>query len=305
MAHSTTDFKLRFIGVFLTLFLLIKPGVGFSQDLMSLIDTAQLLKKEIKVGTFKSTRLVNCPTIEVLGPRTLDVRISHRFGSINSGSENAWGIDGPANIRLALEYSYNGRLMAGVGRSSFEKMVDGFLKYRLLRQTVNNNMPVSLTLMASGFYTAQKDPNKDRNGFDKYKYFSNRLSFVNQLLVARKFNSRFSLQLGGWFAHYNLVDHARDNNDVFGATALTRIMLSRSVAMTFEYAWRGVSDYSENDYYDSMGIGFEIETGGHVFQIHVTNSFGIADNQYLTRSNTKWDNAGIRIGFNVSRVFTL
>src|SRR5207344_758691 len=115
------------------------------------------------------TRIINVHTVEVLGPRTLDFRISHRFGTVNSGSYNAWGIDGPANIRLSLEYSFDGRLMFGIGRSSYDKMVDGFLKFRLLRQTTDNSMPISATLFAGAYYTAIKDGNAEANGYDKYE----------------------------------------------------------------------------------------------------------------------------------------
>src|SRR6185436_2451137 len=97
---------------------------------------------------FKSTRLINQQTLESVGKRTLDFRISHRFGPVNSGSYGAWGIDGPVNIRLGLDYSFDGRLMFGIGRTSVDKIVDGFLKYRLLRQTTDGKMPVSVTLFA-------------------------------------------------------------------------------------------------------------------------------------------------------------
>jgi hypothetical protein len=292
----------KFVASFILLF---AGHFCFSQDLWNLLDSAQVVKQKLAYATFKTTRLVNMHTVETVGKRTLDIRISHRFGAINSGSYNAWGLDGPANIRLALEYSYDGRLMFGIGRSSYEKMDDVFLKYKLLRQTIDNAMPVTVTLISSGFYTAQKDPNSARNGFDKYSPASNRLSYVNQVLVARKFNNSISLQLGGWFAHYNLAEHAIDKNDVYGASGVARVKITKRMALTFEYALRATKKYSQNNYYDSMGAGFEIETGGHVFQIHVTNSFGIDENQFLTQTGTQWNNAGIRLGFNISRVFTL
>jgi hypothetical protein len=291
--------------ILLTIFYCQLSQPGFSQDLWNLVDSAQVPKKEFAYATFKTTRLVNLHTAEVLGKRTLDFRISHRFGAINSGSINAWGLDGPANIRIGLEYSLNGRWMVGIGRSSYEKMDDGFIKYKILRQTTGHGMPISLTFLTSVYYTAQKDANKERNGFDKYRYLSNRFSYVNELLVARKFSNSFSLQLGGWLVHTNLVDHPREKNDAYGASLATRLKFTKRMALAFEYAWRANKNYSESKYYDSMGIGLEIETGGHVFQVHVTNSFGIADNQFLTKTSSRWNNAGIRIGFNISRVFTL
>ncbi len=128
-------------------------------DLLGELDkntTETKVENDYVLATFKSTRNINFHTVEVLGKRTLDFRISHRFGELNTGSYNLYGIDGPANIRLGLEYSYDGRLMVGFGRSSYQKLYDGFLKFRLLRQTENNSMPVSVTLFTSTYYTTIK-----------------------------------------------------------------------------------------------------------------------------------------------------
>jgi hypothetical protein len=276
-----------------------------AQDLMNIADSASSSpKKEFTIATFKDTRLVNLHTIETAGKRTLDFRVSHRFGSFNSGSYNFFGLDGPASIRLGLEYSYDGRLMAGIGRSSVEKMFDGFLKFRLLRQTTNGKMPLSITLFTGMYYTTQKDANEQANGFDKYEISAHRVSYVYQMMLARKFSSNFSLQATPFFVHYNLVDNIEDKNDMYGVAAVTRMKFTKRMAITIEYAYR-MNDYSENTFYDSFGVGWEIETGGHVFSIHFTNSFGIVEPQFFGHTDTKWDNAGIRIGFNISRVFTI
>lgn len=262
-------------------------------------------EKDYVMATFKSTRNINFHTVEVLGKRSLDFRISHRFGEFKSGSDNLYGIDGPANIRLGLEYSHDGRLMAGFGRSSHQKMLDGFLKYRLFRQTEDGKMPVSVTLVSSVFYTLQDDPNKSSTGIDKYEKKSSRMSYVNQVIVGRKFTPSFSLQIAPVMIHYNLVDQFTDLNDMYMATVAGRIKLSKRFALTGEYAYRALSYSKRKTYYNSLGFGFDIETGGHVFQMHVTNSFGIADNQFYPYTSSSWKDNGIRIGFNVSRVFSL
>ncbi len=260
--------------------------------------------KTLSIATFKTTRLINFHTLETLGERTLDFRISHRFGPLNSGVDNFWGIDGGASIRLGLEYSYDGRLMFGIGRTSYQKMLDGFVKYRLLRQTEEKGMPVSVTLLAGMYCTTVKDIMKQTTGFGRYDNFYSRLSYSYQAIAGRKFNKHFSAQIAPWFVHYNQVDGILDANDMYGVAGALRYKFSRSMALTAEYAFR-VNSYSERDYYDSFGIGFEIETGGHVFQMHVTNSFGLVENQFLPYTDTKWGNGGIRIGFNISRVFTI
>lgn len=282
------------------------PGTTKAQDdLLNQLEDSSAASKDFVQATFKGTRIINFHTSEVPGKRTLDFRISHRFGEFNSGSYNAYGIDGPANIRLGLEYSYDGRLMVGFGRSSYEKQLDGFIKYRLLRQTESGSMPISLTLFTSAFATLQKDVTKSSTGFDKYKYFSNRMSYVHQVIVARKFSPSFSLQIAPVMVHYNLVDNFSDLNDMFLVEVAGRIKITKRFALTAEYAY-SVRDYSKTQtYYNPLGVGIDIETGGHVFQLHVTNSFGIADNQFYPYTKTSWQDNGIRLGFNVSRVFTL
>jgi hypothetical protein len=255
-------------------------------------------------ATFKTTRLINVHTLETLGKRTLDVRISHRFAPLNSGSYNNWGIDGPATIRIGLEYSRDGRLMAGVGRSSQEKMYDGFLKYRLYRQTDDNSHPLSVTLFSGMYYTSLKDQNASANGFDRYEFLSSRLSYAYEIIAGRKFSSVFSFQAAPFFVHYNLALKFSDKNDMYGVSFATRYKFTKRSAVTAEYSYR-INKYSQDTYYDSMGIGYELETGGHVFQVHLTNSSGIIENQFFAHTDTKWSNAGIRIGFNISRVFTL
>ncbi len=274
------------------------------QDMLSGLDSTNDHVKDYVIATFKTTRLVDQHTIETVGKRTLDFRISHRFGPINSGSYNAWGLDGPANIRLSLEYSPDGRFMFGIGRSSAEKMVDGFLKYRLLRQTTDNRTPFGLTLFAGTYYTNLKDGNAIANGYDIYQYQSSRLSYCFEAMFARKFSPNFSLQIAPWFVHYNQVLHITDQNDAFGVSALFRYKFTKRAAITGEYAYR-INDYSPTvKYYDSMSIGYELETGGHVFQIHFTNSIGMVENQFFTHTDSKWNNMGIRLGFNISRVFS-
>lgn len=281
---------------------LIVAGAGslHAQDMLSALDTGN--EKDFSIATFKGTRLINFHTTETTGPRTLDFRISHRFGAINSGFEEAFGIDQTANIRLGLEYSPDGRFMFGIGRSSFQKMVDGFLKFRLLRQTTNNSMPLSVTLFAGAYRAGIKSP--VINGFELYEKETSRWSFNYQILIARKFSPSFSFQIAPWYNHYNMVTSISEQNDSYGASALFRLKFSKRSAITAEYAYRA-NTYSNTTYYDSFGVGYEIETGGHVFQVHLTNSFGLVENQFLPYTDTQWNDAGIRLGFNVSRVFTL
>jgi hypothetical protein len=270
-------------------------------DLLNMV--AETPKKEYTTATFKTTRLINFHTVEVLSRRSLDFRISHRFGDFNTGAYNAWGIDGGANIRLALEYCHGSRLMFGVGRTSGRKIADGFLKYRLLKQTTKGGgMPVSVTLFTGVYHTFLQNVIID--GKNKYQTVPDRLSYCHQIMVGRKFSSRFSFQLTAAMVHFNLVDKITDKNDCFVVGGVTRFKFAKRQAITVEYGYR-LNKYSNDKLYDSFGIGYDLETGGHVFQIHLTNSFGLTEDQYFMYTNSSWDNWGIRLGFNISRVFSL
>ena len=292
--------------ILLISFLIISSAFTLSaQDIdpMSLLQgLAEAPKDEPVIATFKATRLINQQTIEVGGTRSLDFRIHHHFGPFNSGAYDFWGIDGGASIRLGLEYSYNGRLQFGLGRTSYEKQIDGFLKYRLLRQSKSGSMPISVTLFSGAYRNGIKG--LQIGGIDKFKYASDRLSFVQQIIIARKIDDKLSIQITPTMVHYNLVDNLADNNDAYFLGIAGRYKISNRTAITYEYGAK-LLNYSESKYYDSMGIGLDIETGGHVFQMFLTNSFGMTENQTFARTNSSWADKGFRLGFNVSRMFTL
>ncbi len=297
------------INTFFFIFFLLGATSSFAQDdMLKLLEDNIPKKDEPVTATFKSTRLINFHTLETVGKRTLDVRISHRFGDINSGSYNLYGLDGGATIRLGLEYSYNGRLQFGIGRNSYKKEMDGFLKYRLLRQTTNNKIPVSVTIVSSMFYTMLKNEQL-ASGQDQYHYATDRMSFCNQVIIGRKFSGRFSLQFAPTMVHINLAEKATDHNDIYAISMAARFKLNKHIALTGEYAYRINTYYSESitghKYYDSAGIGFDIETGGHVFQIHLTNSAAITENEFIPFTTGSWKDFSVHLGFNISRVFTL
>ena len=289
--------------------ILLRAFSGFAQDdLMKMLEENMPKKNEAVIATFKSTRLINFHTLETVVRRTLDVRISHRFGEINSGSYNFFGLDGGATIKLALEYSFDGRFQFGIGRSSYKKEMDGFLKYRLLRQTTNNKMPVSVTLVSSAFYSLMKNEVL-ASGQDKYHYASDRMSFCHQIIIGRKITEKFSFQVAPAMVHINQVEKATDHNDIYAVCFASRFKLNKHISVTGEYAYRLNKYYNESisgiKYYDSAGLGFDIETGGHVFQIHLTNSTSMNENEFIPFTQSSWKDFSVRLGFNISRVFTL
>jgi hypothetical protein len=270
------------------------------QDLLAALDTVKG-PKDYTIATFKGTRLINFHTVETLSKGTLEVRISHRFGSFSSGSTNFWGLDGPATIQLRIDYAPTNRLMVGIGRSSDQKVVDGFVKYKLLRQTTDGSMPVSLTGLGTANVTGM--PNSLVQ--DRYQYFSSRMSYLASIMVARKFNSRISAQVSPIYTHFNLVDKLNDKNDLLSLAGSFRYKFSKRSAIVIEYLKR-LTPYTadKSQYNDVLGVGFDIETGGHVFQVFITNGFSINEARtvdYTTTSISK----GMMLGFNLSRVFSL
>jgi hypothetical protein len=299
---------MRIIFIYLWMLLFFSLTVSAQDDLLNELnkDLNTPKKKELVAYSFKSTRLVNAHTLECLGRRALDFRIAHRFGTFNSKAYNLWGLDGPATLKLSLEYSFTGRWMVGVGRSNVNKMYDGFLKHRLLRQTVDNSMPLSVTLLQTLAVVAQKDLAADITGVNKYASFANRMAFASQIIIGRKFNKRVTIQVSPTYIHWNLVDKTTQKNDMYSLIGGGRFKFTKSMAINLEYGMRlnnNSSDYTQ--YFNSFSVGWDIETGGHVFQMFVTNSTAMNEVQFIPYTNASWKNGGIRLGFNVSRVFAL
>ncbi|MBX9892776.1 MAG: hypothetical protein K2Y12_10690 [Chitinophagaceae bacterium] len=274
-----------------------------AQDIDLFKDMDEQNKKETKdktdyaAYTFKTTRLTNGHTIENVGKGILDFRINHRFGRVNQGAYNLFGLDN-ASMRMALDYGITDKLMVGIGRSTFEKQFDGFVKYKLLRQSSGKkHMPISLSYVATGILKTLKDPDPTIT-----KNFTDRLYFAHQLLIARKFNDYTSIQLMPTIVHYNIVPTANDPNDLFSLGIGARQRISKRVNLTGEYYYQ----FNKlSGYYNSFSVGFDIETGGHVFQLHFTNSTGMTERTFITETTGQWGKGDIHFGFNISRVFTI
>jgi hypothetical protein len=278
-------------------------AVQAQDDLLKELDAMQPASNEFTYATFKGTRLVDLHTIETLGARSLEFRIAHRFGTLGSGAQNLWGLDGPASIQFRLDYALTDRLMVGVGRTSDRKVFDGFIKYKWLRQTTDNSMPVTMTVLGTANILGERDPGTP-SGNPRYGYFANRMSYIAMVMVARKFNARFSAQASPIYVHHNLVDQLTDKNDVVAVAGSMRYKFTRSVALTAEYI-APVTLYSRDmsQFFNVLALGFDIETGGHVFQLFVTNGYSINESQVIPYTTGSWRNKEMRLGFNVSRTF--
>lgn len=286
------------IHFFLLIFLI--PTWGFAQeDLLAELDEETDTGPQFVTSTFKSTRVINSQSVEMVPARHLDVRISHRFGKINSGAYNLWGLD-QATIRLALEYGVLDWLNAGIGRSSFRKTFDGYLKIGILRQRTDEGykIPFSMVWFSNMAVNSLKTTDEYIND-----NFSGRLSFAHQLIIASKISSFLSLQVSPTLVHYNYVPQDRTNN-LFATAVGGRIKISKRVSLNADYIYR-INPESDNGLYNSLSLGVDIETGGHVFQIHATNSQGMIEEYFIGQTTGRWNKGDIFYGFNISRLFSL
>jgi hypothetical protein len=267
-------------------------------DLMAMFDNSEP-KTEYTDATFKTTLLVIGQTIETPLNGTLLLNVQHRFGSINSGLYDFFGLD-QANTRIGFQYGVNNWLGIGIGRSSYLKTYDGWAKVKILRQSSGlRNMPISVDYFGSIAVSAVKWSEPDRKN-----YFSSRLSFSNQLLIARKLSPGISLQLMPTHVHYNLVETRNMENNIFSVGMGGRFKLSKRISVNAEY-YLLLSKETRKSYSDPFSIGIDIETGGHVFQLYLTNAQGIIEPHFIGRTSGKWQNGDIHIGFNISRSFTI
>jgi len=286
---------------FSLLFFLIPFTVFAQDDLMDLLEEDAKPEINFTTATFKSTRVMNGHSVEKMPPGQLDFRISHRFGTINSGAYEFFGLD-QSNVHFGLEYGILDWLMVGIGRGTYEKTFDGFLKFTLLRQSSGAMvMPVSVSFLSTIAATSVKwaDTNRDN-------YFSSRLSYVNQVLIARKISQSFSIQLVPSYVHRNLVFTELDPNDLFAIGAGGRMKLTKRISLNAEYYYMiNPKTYMSTDIFNPLSLGIDIETGGHVFQLIFTNSLAMIEKGFIGETTGSWGKGDIHFGFNISRVFTL
>jgi hypothetical protein len=285
---------------YLLLFLLLFTSFNmFSQDddLLSLLDEEESIN--YTTASFKATRIINLHSLENMSAGELDIKIQHRFGFISGGVYELWGLD-QSTIRIGADYGVTNSFMIGLGRSSYEKTYDGFMKLKVLRQSTGaKKMPITLALFSSMAIKTLKPSDPDREN-----YFSNDLYYAFQMMLGRKFSDAFTLQLSPTLVHRNLVATEAEANDVLAMGFGGRIKLSKRVSLNAEYIYV-LPDQLAEGFHNSFSIGFDIETGGHVFQLHFSNSTSMIEKGFVAETVGQWGDGDIHFGFNISRVFNL
>ena len=276
---------------------------GQADSLMNMLNEGSGSRKDYATATFKATRLINGSTVENLAYGVLDFRIEHRFGRLDQGSQNFWGIDN-ANTQINLDYGVTRWLMVGVAHGVLNKENQGFAKVKLLRQAKNGS---PITLNYYGAVSVETMPAPQLPAGDNWHY-SNRLCYANQILAARKFNESISLQIMPTLIHYNLVDSTKFSNNTIALGLGGRVKLNRRIAITGEYYYRlNNTDLLVDGQktYNALSLGVDIETGGHVFQLMLTNCSGMTERTFVGQTTDQWGKGQLHFGFNISRVFTI
>lgn len=270
------------------------PFLSFSQDnLLSEIDKNDTLNYES--AAFKGLKIVNFESTKMADKKLMYLVVSHRFGSVKTGIKDFFGLD-QAVTRLHFIYGINDGFNIGISRSSYQKTYEGSIKYRLLRQK-REGFP--FTIVGYNSVTINTVLNKD---FIPDLEFKDRLAFANQLLISRKFNKNFSLQLMPSILHEVMPSFENQDNTQFILGAGGRHKLTKRWSINLDYGWH-LNRANNSPFKNPLSIGFDLETGGHVFQLHFTNAQPMNASGFLGQGAGDWSDGNFFFGFNVSRVF--
>ena len=281
------------------IFLVFLPAIIFintyAQDtslLNEIVDDEAVTEKI--TGAFKSTRVINAHSVEMLAKGDLDFRILHRFGFVSDGIKQLFGLDAAA-FRMSFDYGISDCITVGIGRSTFRKELDGFVKTRVIQQSKGaKNIPFTVVL-AAGYTVYTLDL------VNKKPSLADRSAYYFQLVAGRKFSDKFSLQLSPIFVHTNIPFIETDDRNIFAMGGGARYKVSKRTALTLDYH-HPFGNFSE-DYTNPLSLGVDIETGGHVFQLHFSNATGLNERAYITQTTGDFFRGDVRLGFNISRMF--
>lgn len=292
-------------------------------DLLSLVDDQKDEGPKKVYATFKTVRIGNAQTIETVKKKHLDFRISHRFGNIydsnlqnpiNETFQSFLGFDNASDIRISFDYGISDNLTVGIGRSKMNKLADASLKWKILQQTSNFSMPVSLAFFTSmGYSHAPTAAIYSGIVKDFETNELHRMNYFSQLIIASKLTDWLSLELLPSYMHRNFIrenintkNNARDENSFFSMGIGGRIKLTKRLSFIGDYFYNVSPFYQNNDKaFNPLALGIEIETGGHVFSLFYTNASGLTENNFIPYTTDSWGKGQVKFGFCISRTFAL
>lgn len=255
-------------------------------------------------ATFKTTRIINAHNVQMVAKKHCDMRVGHRFGDMSNGYSDLFGLDASTDIRVGFEFGITDHINVAFARNK-GAIYDFYVKWKVLEQTVNDKMPISFVLLSSQVLKGGP-ASEDITSTRYFTEFEHRVSYVNQILIARKFNDYLSLQVMPTHIHRNLVADA-DESSLYALGVGGRVKLTKRFALIGDYYFvnRASNVIDGITYYNPLSLGVAIETGGHVFHLNFTNSTRINEVDFLANTTSAWAERGYRFGFNISRVFAL
>lgn len=271
--------------------------------------TTYAAAQEKVYNTFKDRRVINTQSVEVLQKKQFDFRVAHRFGDLAGaagGWQNFFGLENAADVQIGFEYGLNEKLTLGLSRTkgagNLRQLLHGFGKYRVLQQTTDNKMPISMTAVAMATASTMKS-SSDTLAISHFPKFSHRFLYSLELHIARKFEN-FSVQISPIFVWRNYVLNT-DQNGLFSLNLAARIRLTKITSLIIDGNLPFAKKYwtANSGYYAPIGAGLEFETGGHTFQINLTNSGGLMSTDYIPETRSNWLKGEFRLGFTISRVW--
>lgn len=270
-----------------------------------------LSAQDLVYKTFKDTRVINSQSTETLGKRKLDIRIGHRFGDL-AGDAGGWptfyGLENASDVSIGAEYGVTDRFMVGLSRTkgaaTLKQLINPMIKYKLLQQKTDG-APLSIAAFGIASISTMQKNETNPEALNFFETFSHRVVYTAQFIFARKFSDQFSLQATPSITHRNLAPFG-ESNDIFSFGLASRFQVSKVMAVLLDATIPLAETHTaENGYYVPFGIGLEFDTGGHVFQINLTNARGMAEPDYIPNTRSSWGDGEFRLGFTISRLFNL
>ncbi|MBO6880012.1 MULTISPECIES: DUF5777 family beta-barrel protein [Winogradskyella] len=263
-------------------------------DLLSEIDTDSI-GDNYATAAFKGLKIVNFESTKLVAKKELTFIVSHRFGSIENGFDSFFGLD-DAVTRLNFVYGLTDAVNIGVSRSSFQKIYEASAKYRLVRQK-ENGFPFTIVAYNSILLNTALE----KENLPKLE-FKDRLGYTVQVLVSKKVSTNLSLEIAPTFFHDNFVAYDEQHNSQYAIGLGGRQKLGKRWSLNLDYGWH-LNRADGSPFKNPLSIGFDLETGGHVFQMHFSNAQAMNTNGFLGQATGDWSDGNIYFGFNLSRVF--
>jgi len=278
----------------LLLAVLVSTSTVAQDDLLNELNSDVKTDKKV-TSVFKGLKIINMESTKLAAKKDFYFVISHRFGSVKSGIKDLFGLDN-SNIRFSFVYGFTDWLNVGLSRSSSNKTYDAHVKYRVLHQEEGKS-PVTIV----GFNSMEYN-----TGLDKVNYplieSKHRYTVAHELLISRKFNEKFSIEATPIYLHQNFVENDLQENTQYILGLGGRYKISKRVTINAEYHAH-MNRVASSVFRNPVSLGVDIETGGHVFQLHVTNAQLMNESGYMTKAAGNWANGDLFFGFNIWRVF--